>query len=216
MKETRKLLVAAAVCGALATVALWSPRARADLPHKTFRLHLETGLFTLQRGEIDWDDSPREWDLDRMGVGLGIPRACAGLGYVVWQGLVIGGRIETAYYDDDYEWWGYDDAFSLKLLPYVEYAFLTGMFRPFVTIYLGVKGLVSDLGDNNDFSMWGFATGGGGGCHIFLLPRFSIDLTLLFGIEVGGVDIDYDGPADDEGDYLLFDMGVMFGISGWI
>jgi hypothetical protein len=214
MNRSTHLIVALA-CAAFALAVCLPDRARADLPPKAFRLHLESGLITLQRGEIDWDDTPAETELDRFGAGLGIPRAGAGLGFVVWQGLVIGGRIETAFYDDDYGFWGWDDAFSLALLPYVEYAFLMGMFRPFVTIYLGVRGLVSDLGDNHDFSMWGFATGGGGGCHIFLMDRFSIDLTLLIGAEIGGVEHDH-GPATDDGSYAIFDMAIMFGLSGWI
>lgn len=215
MKTHHKSPMIAAICAAFALVALWSAPSRADLPEKTFRLHLESGLLTLQRGEIDWDHIPAETDLDRLGAGLGIPRACVGLGYVIWQGLVIGGRIETAFYDDDYEWWGYEDAFSLAIIPYGEYAFLSGMFRPFVTLYLGVRGIVSDLGDNDDFSMWGFVTGGGGGGHIFLLDRFSLDLTLLLGIEVGGAEYDY-GPGTNDGNYLIFDMAILVGLSGWI
>jgi len=215
MNETRKLIVVAAACGALALAALWSPAARADLPQKSFRLHLETGLMVIQRGEIDWDDTPNDSDLDYTAAGLGIPHAGAGLGFVVWQGLVIGGRVETAFYDSDGMWWGYEDAFGLSILPYAEYAFLSGLFRPFVTIYLGVKGVASDVGDNDDFNMWGFATGGGGGAHIFLLDRFSIDLTLLLGVVVGGANIDY-GQADQDGDFVYFDSSILFGLSGWI
>lgn len=215
MKTSQKLFVSVTACAAFALVALWSTQARADLPQKTFRLHLETGLMMIQRGEIDWDHNADDTDLDHTAAGLGIAHAGAGLGFVVWQGLVIGGRIETAFYDDDGPWWGYEDAFAMSILPYGEYAFLTGLFRPFVTIYLGVKGVSSDVGANDDFNMWGFATGGGGGAHIFLMDRFSIDLTLLLGVVVGGANIDY-GPADNDGDFVYFDSSILFGISGWI
>jgi hypothetical protein len=214
MSMSRKPTVAVVACAAFAIVALWSMRASADLPNKTFRLHLDSGLFTLQRGEIDWDDIPGDWDLDFLGAGIGMPRACIGLGFVVWRGLVIGGRVETAFYDDEYET-GDAETFELAILPYGEYAFLSGIFRPFVTIYLGVRGRSIDYGDN-DFDMWGFATGGGGGAHIFLFDRFSIDLTLLMGVEVGGADWDPDGPASDDGDYVMFDMAILVGLSGWI
>lgn len=215
MKTSHKLSVTVLAGVAFAIVALWSAPARADLPQKTFRLHLDTGLMEIHRGDIEWDDSNRDWELDHTAAGLGIPRAGAGLGFVVWRGLVIGGRVETAFYDDDGLWYGYEDAFALSLLAYVEYAFLTGLFRPFVTIYLGLKGVTSDVGDNDDFNMWGFATGGGGGAHIFLMDRFSIDLTLLLGVWVGGADIDY-GPADDDGGFAIFESSILFGLSGWI
>jgi hypothetical protein len=214
MKTSQKLSVVALCCAAFAVVALCSSQARADLPQKTFRLHLESGLFSLQRGEIDWDDMPNDWDLDLLGAGIGMPQACVGLGFVVWRGLVIGGRVETAFYDDEYET-GDVETFELAILPYGEYAFLTGLFRPFVTIYLGVRGRAIDYG-RDEFDMWGFATGGGGGAHIFLFDRFSIDLTLLLGVEVGGADWDPGGPGDDDGDYVMFDMSILVGLSGWI
>ena len=104
MKTSHKLSVGVVAGAAFALVALWSSQARAELPQKTFRLHLDTGLMEIQRGEIDWDESNRDTDLDHTAAGLGIPRAGAGLGFVVWRGLVIGGRIETAFYDDDGEY----------------------------------------------------------------------------------------------------------------
>jgi hypothetical protein len=211
---SQKLFVAVTACAAFALVALWSTQARADLPQKTFRLHLESGLFHFYDGEID-PDGPGEHDIDGIAGGVGIPKANVGLGYVVWQGLVIGGRIQTAYYEDDYEWFG-ADVFRLAILPYGEYAFLTGLFRPFVTLYLGVEGQVYDGdGDDGDDSLWGFATGIGGGCHFFLMERFSIDLTLLFGFVVGGGEDERPG-EDVDLDYHRFDLDIMFGISGWI
>jgi len=212
MKTSHKLSLAVLACAAFATVASWSTQARADAPPKTFRLHLESGLMEIQRGDLDWDDGG-DADLDHTAAGLGIPRAGVGLGFAVWRGLVIGGRVETAFYDDDEGfWWGYEDAFALSILPYGEYIFLSGLFRPFVTIYLGVKGLTSDWGPA-DFSMWGFATGGGGGAHIFLMDRFSIDLTLLLGVWLGGAEAD---PGNEDGDFVIFESSILFGISGWI
>jgi hypothetical protein len=214
MKTSQKLSVAVLCCAAFALVTLCSNQARADLPQKTFRLHLESGLFHFYDGEID-PDGPGEYDIDGIAGGIGIPKANVGLGYVIWQGLVIGGRIQTAFYDDDYEGWG-GDVFRLSILPYGEYAFLTGLFRPFVTIFLGMEGQVWDRdGGNNDYSLWGFTTGAGGGCHFFLLDRFSLDLTLLFGFAVGGGEDER--PGDDvDLDYHRIDLDVMVGLSGWI
>ena len=108
--------------------------------------------------------------------------------------------------------------FSWGAVPYAEYAFLSGMFRPFVTVQLGFMGVAGEIesGRNDtDFHALIFVIGGGGGGHVFLADNLSLDATLLMSGNLGGGEYE-GGPGDDDFGVGLFELSLLLGISGWI
>ncbi len=96
------------------------------------------------------------------------------------------------------------------VLPYIEYAFLRRVVRPFIVGTLGLEGETLDVyGTKSNF--WDFYLAIGGGLHLFPSPYMSIDGTLLLGFSVGG------GEDANYGDFtkILFRLSLLIGASGW-
>jgi len=204
--------------------------ADAQVQKGTWRLHLESAILGFYDGEIDWDDYGED-DFDGVNVGFGLagathgslrgalaePDLALGAGLVVIDGLTIGlrGVFGFAKVDDDS---GADyKAFSWGVIPYGEYAFLSGVFRPFVTVqlgFVGVTGEIDQVGDD-DFHAWMFVVGGGGGAHLFVADNLSFDLTLLMGGNLGGGEYEW-LTGDDDFSVSLFELQLLLGISGWL
>lgn len=216
---------------AFVAISLLPALSSAQVQKGTWRLHLESAILGFFTGEVDWDDAGDD-DFDGVSVGVGIPGSSGGhlgqaflrpdlalgAGLVVIDGLTVGLRaiFGFAHIDDDD---GADyTSFSWGAVPYAEYAFLSGMFRPFVTAQLGFMGVAGEIDAGNhddDFHAWLFVIGGGGGAHLFAADNLSFDFTLLMSGNLGGGEYDW-GPGDHDFGISLFELSLLLGISGWI
>jgi hypothetical protein len=120
------------------------------------------------------------------------------------------------------------------VLPYLEYAFGAGRIRPFLTVVAGVDGAVSrsrregydDTGewtDKHTAVLTLGALGLGGGLHVFLADRISLDLWLLEAVGFGRMRTtqDMDGgtePDDIEDEHFAWRSRteIVLGLTGWI
>jgi hypothetical protein len=207
-----------AIMGAL-LLARPSP-AEAEVAKGTIRLHLESTLFSFFKGELD-PDGRGDIDLEGVAFGPGAPgheyslgRYSVGLGVTLIPDLVLGARVTMAMTHRDDDFAGETDLFVMGVSPYLEYVFLDGRWRPFVTGIVGTEGWFGELG-NDDYWLANFVGGAGGGLHVFLVSQFSIDATALFTFAVGGGEQDT-GRGDDDIDFHSVEIGVLLGLSGWI
>lgn len=180
LKRQFPVIISIAILAAFSSVA--AAQTRAGL----VKIHLDTSLFGFGVGEEDYDNSNLERDYDQITVGLGTPSAGIGGGYTIIDGLVVGGKVTLAL--DGWDKYHYDSGgFTWSVMPYVEYIWLAGIFRPFVMGTLGFEGFVLNDDDtiDQDKNWWNFTFGAGGGAHFFLYDRISLDATLLFTFGVG-------------------------------
>lgn len=140
-------------------------------------------------------------------LGAGMPNTGIIIGYSALNGFVLGARLNLGlasaddYFDDDH-------FLAWAAAPFMEYIFLKGVIRPFLTASVGVNGVASYQSD--DTWWWGFTFSGGGGIHFFAHQNVSIDLSLLPGFTLGS------GKADGlEFKHWRFTVAVPLGISGW-
>ena len=108
--------------------------------------------------------------------------------------------------------------FRWGVLPYLEYAFLKRVVRPFLMVMLGFEGHVDKVYEQKA-KFWEFVFGGGGGLHFFGTPAVSVDLTLLVGFSAGGGGFEY-SPTGGESQKtkftrIIFRLTGMLGVSGW-
>jgi hypothetical protein len=206
---------------AAAVALLSSPGvAEAEIERGTFRLHLESTFFSFFKGELD-PDGRGDIDLDGVHFGVGAPsqeysitRQSVGFGVTLIPNLVLGARVTLAVVHRDDDEVDDSDLFVMGFIPYLEYVFLDGMWRPFVTAVVGTEGWFGEIGDT-DYRFANFVSGAGGGLHVFLAPQFSIDGTLLFSFAVGGGEWER-GRADEDFDFWCIDLSLLLGLSGWI
>ena len=152
-------------------------------------------------------DGGAESDFDSVSFGAGIPNAGLNFGGTVLNGLVLGGRVNVGRYGQDQLLEDYS-LVIWSVLPYLEYVFLDGVFRPFVTVIAGVEGVADYL--NDDTWWWGFNVSGGGGFHFFVHQHISIDFSLLAGFVIGS------GERNNQDfQHRRFTMSCLFGVSGW-
>lgn len=224
MKRTTLALIAFVAFACLPALA------SAQVQKGTWRLHLESAILGFYTGEIDWDDAGDD-DFDGVNVGIGMagstggmgsmfvkPDLALGAGLVVFDGFTIGLRAIFGYTKADSEYELDYHAFSWGAVPYAEFAFLSGLFRPFVTAQLGFMGVVGEreFGHNDDdFRALLFVIGGGGGAHLFAADNLSFDFTLLMSGNLGGGEYDW-GPGDHDFGISMFELSLLLGISGWI
>jgi hypothetical protein len=124
--------------------------------------------------------------------------------------------------------------FRYGVLPYFEYAFLSGSVRPFLTFILGLEGeqdkgtytyddgyATGTVDEANTTNL--FAFGIGGGVHFFAGDRASIDLWLLESVATGKrIDEsrdEYDGTVDKtkyEHKILKMQTDLFLGLSIWL
>jgi len=194
--------------------------AAAEIEKGTLRLHLESTFFGFSKGELD-PEGPVLWDFQSIHFGIGTPerefslaRQSVGFGFALIPNLVLGGRVTMALLarNDDIR----DSTFFVMgLVPYVEYVFLDGTWRPFVTGMIGVEGWFGET-RNADYRLVNFVGGAGGGLHVFLAPQFSIDATALFSFAVGGGTEEYERRRERDLRFWAIEIGLLLGLSGWI
>ena len=133
-----------------------------------------------------------------------------GFSYAVINKLFIGVRLGIAF-----EHWGDPDAsiFSLAVLPYLEYVFLNGVVRPFVSGTFGLETWIQ--GEGGDYHTIGALIAGGGGAHFYIGQNLSIDLTGLLGVYMGGGELDGEPSSSDNFFDVAFRLAILFGLSGW-
>ncbi len=194
--------------------------AGADVEKGTFRLHLESTFFVFYDGELD-PDGPGDQDFDGVTFGIGAPahdfslsRQSVGFGVALIPNLVLGARVTMALVHGDDDFMNDADLFVMGVSPYLEYVFLDGTWRPFVTGIVGTEGWFGEIG-NDDYWLANFVGGAGGGLHVFVVPQFSIDATALFTFAIGGGEWDT-GRRDDDIDYHSIEASVLLGLSGWL
>jgi hypothetical protein len=205
---------------AMALVPALPETAGAEVAKGTFRLHLESTFFSFYKGELD-PEGPGDQDFDGVTFGIGAPerefslsRQSVGFGLALIPNLVLGARVTMALLHEDED--GRDDTlFVTGFVPYLEYVFLDGRWRPFVTGVVGMEGWFGEIGDD-DYRLVNFVGGAGGGVHVFLAPQFSIDATLLFTFAVGGGELEVRRGADIDLDFWCLDLGLLLGLSGWL
>lgn len=214
-----KRLLLSAVIGAL---LLARPGVSgAEVAKGTLRLHLESSFITFYKGQFTVDDAPN-LRLSGVSFGIGAPerefsmgRQSVGIGGALIPNLILGGRVSLALVDrDDRYYWNDTTLFVMGVIPYLEYIFLDGTWRPFVTAQVGMEGWFGDVADNS-FRLATFVSGAGGGLHVFLAPQFSIDATALFTFAVGGGRW-HRNRANRDMSYWCLDLSVLLGLSGWI
>ncbi|HUT78768.1 MAG TPA: hypothetical protein VM285_13820, partial [Polyangia bacterium] len=147
----------------------------------------------------------RDYSLSRQSVGFGV---------ALIPNLVLGARLTMAFVNMDDDFAEDPDLFVMGVSPYLEYVFLDGTWRPFVTGVVGTEGWFGEIG-NDDYWLASFVGGAGGGLHVFIVPQFSIDATALFTFAVGGGEWDT-GRGDDDIGYHSIEVGVLLGLSGWL
>lgn len=204
----------------------------AQVPAGSVRLDLGTSLAGFQYG--GWNpDGPEDWLYRRFEVGIGNPNVSLGLGATVIDALAIGLRFSIAMDDEEA---GYDkedskgepnynlSKFKTSFIrwgiwPYLEYAFLDKVVRPFLMLMLGFEGHVAEPYQEKA-TYWDFVFGAGGGVHFFVVPTVSLDLTILAGFSAGGGSIEPTG--EDSADQpetnftrVLFRLSGILSVSGW-
>ncbi|MCP4198982.1 MAG: hypothetical protein GY762_17700 [Proteobacteria bacterium] len=170
-------------------------------------VNLDTTLFGFGTGRINHKDANRaddDFEFDAVTGGIGMGNAAIGAGYTLIDGLVLGVRVRLGAQGLD-EYRIDDTAFVWSFVPYVEYIFLDGLWRPFVTGKLGFDGKVND-----DLWYWGCTIGVGGGVHAFIFNNFSADARFLFDINFGSGEF-----GSGEARQWRFGMGGMVGMSVW-
>ena len=205
---------------AMALLLALPATAGAEVAKGTLRLHLESTFFVFYDGEID-PDGPGDRDFDGVTFGIGAPgrdyslsRQSVGFGVALIPNLVLGARLTMAFVNMDDDFAEDTDLFVMGVSPYLEYVFLDGTWRPFVTGVVGTEGWFGEIG-NDDYWLASFVGGAGGGLHVFIVPQFSIDATALFTFAVGGGEWDT-GRGDDDIGYHSIEVGVLLGLSGWL
>jgi hypothetical protein len=171
-----------------------------------FTVNLDTTLFGFGTGKINYKDSALpDYQFDAVTGGIGMGNASIGAGYTVIDGLLIGMRVRFGAQGMD-EYRLDDTVFVWSFMPYAEYIFLDGLWRPFVTAGLGFEGK-----NNDDFWYWGFTIGMGGGLHVFLFNNFSVDGRMMFDINFGSGET----PANDKFGQWRFGISGLLGMSVW-
>ncbi len=199
----KKLILISVLLAALAAPLI----GEAAVPRGAFRLSFDTTFFRFGVGEREYDG--REQNFDAATFGIGMPSYGVGFGGAVTDNVVIGGRLTMGL--EGYDHYHQDaDGFVWQVLPYVEYVFLAGIFRPFVMGILGFQGR-GDLDEMGDDSWWGFTAGGGGGFHLFFFSNLSLDVTLAADYTVGTGET----PRNQDFGHWRFTFGALVGLSGW-
>jgi hypothetical protein len=180
---------------------MFASAAFAQVPKGTVRLNLDSNLVHFNVG--GWNPAGVEdWRMKRLDAGIGNPNVGLGLGVTLADALAIGLKFSIAYQSGEASF-DADDSGILEeesttdfettkysflrwgVAPYLEYAFLEKVVRPFIMVTLGFEGQKED----NYYATtayWDFLLGLGGGLHIFANPSVSIDLTILLGFSAGG------------------------------
>ena len=203
MKKYLLIAVAAAVLLApMASDAMPKAGTRAGL----WTVNLDSTLFGFGTGNINFKDSTiADADFNAVTFGIGTGNAAIGAGYTVIDGLVVGMRVRFGAQGMD-EYRVDDTVFVWSFIPYVEYIFLDGLWRPFVTGELGFDGKASD-----ENWYWGCTIGVGGGVHTFLFNNFSVDARLVFDMNFGSGEIS----TNDGFKQWRFGMSGLIGMSVW-
>lgn len=206
--------------------------ALAQVPKRSVRLDLSTDLVQFQYG--GWNPTgPEDWRHTSLDAGIGTPNIKLGVGVTVADALTVGLHIaaaiqkgETALDEDDSNLEGEDattdfDAMEYTnlnwgVMPYLEYAFLQNVVRPFIMLTLGFEGEIDKVADTKT-NYWDFVFGFGGGLHFFVSPTFSVDLGILFGFSAGGGNIEPEAESEDKNQFIrvLFRLNGGLGLSGW-
>ena len=204
----KRIFTAVVIMGALMVLP---GRANAELQKGMFRLHLESTILGVGLGETKVDGQDQSQDYSGVSVGI-LPAGAIGLAGTLGSGWVLGGRVTFGLDSGDWFPGSNGDAFVWSLIPYFEYVFLTGLFRPFVTAELGFEGMTSN--DDGDYGWWGMVLGGGGGAHLFLRDNISLDFTLMLAYRFGtghwGA-----GPGETDLSHWRFSFDTLFGLSAW-
>ena len=185
---------------------------------KLTRIQLDTTLFRGGIGEHDYNDGP-EYDNNGFTGGLGLSSGGIGAGYMVLDGLLVGGKLTLGA--EGYDKYHVDGTgFVWSVMPYVEYIFLDGMARPFVMGTLGFEGR-NNMPNDDDYWWWAFAFALGGGVHLFVFDNLSFDAGLSFGFDFGtGENKSWatgrPNVHDDGFSHWLFKIEILLGISAWI
>jgi hypothetical protein len=167
---------------------------------------LDTSLFGFGTGGLNFKDNTiGDVSYDAVTGGIGMGNAAIGAGYTVIDGLVIGMRVRFGAQGMD-EYRIDDTVFVWSFIPYAEYIFLDGLWRPFVTGELGFDGKASD-----DNWYWGCTIGVGGGLHVFLFNNFSVDGRMMFDINFGSGEI----ATNDAFRQWRFGITGLLGMSVW-
>jgi hypothetical protein len=215
-------------------LAMILPRfAFAEVPSGSVRIEVEANVLKFNIG--GWNPAgPEDWRVKSLRAGIGNPDVLAGLGITVVDALTIGIRFGIAVEDLEVKFDEEDSGnatsntdfdamkytmFRWGAIPYLEYAFLDRVVRPFIMVALGFEG---NIGENavEKITFWDFVFGLGGGLHLFGGPSVSVDLTLLFGFSAGGGGTELVDPPDDDGGKerftrILFRLTGGLGVSGW-
>jgi len=206
------------------------------------RLDLNIALlgFTYSKVDKDPDEGTQDFifnfgPVPETHLGFGVGYAFGGpisIGVRVFLGFSADRRKDAADESDDTKetWFN----FKYSVLPYFEYAFGAGKVRPFITVIAGLDGAMDRLkvdysGPGPDrTNRYSAATsmgviGFGGGAHVFLADRVSLDIWLVEAIGIGAVDetdkeeVDGDTNSEDDKTFVWGSRTELFlGITGWI
>ncbi len=181
--------------------------ASAQTEARSMRLHLDANFIDLGVGERHPEPDVPDQDMHWVSAVFA-PPIYAGFSYAVINKLFIGLRLGLAYqHGGDPDW----SVFSLSFLPYFEYIFLNGVVRPFVTATIGLT--TNIYGEGADWFMIGMYLAGGGGAHFFIGKHFSIDLTGLVGLYLGGGHMDNVPETMDNFFDIAFRFSILVGLS---
>ena len=206
------------------------------------RLDLNLSLIGFTYSKVDKDADEGYKDFAFNFGPMPTTRLGFGIGYSLDERISIGARLILGFgVDRPKEADDEDDGdkttivtFNYSVLPYLEYAFGTGKVQPYLTALVGLDGTVSrtkyqgeeagedyTVRDTTAYTMG--ALGFGGGAHVFLADRVSLDLWLVEIIGLGAVDDSYKteqpGPDEDEDDKTFVWQArteLFIGITGWI
>jgi hypothetical protein len=196
---------------AIAAVLLLAPLESNAMPRVgtgagLWTVNLDTTLFGFGTGNINFKDATiADAEFDAVTGGIGMGNAAIGAGYTLIDGLVLGIRVRFGAQGMD-EYRIDDTVFVWSFIPYVEYIFLDGLWRPFVTGELGFDGKASD-----DNWYWGCTIGVGGGVHAFIFNNFSVDGRMMFDINFGSGEI----ATNDAFRQWRFGISGLVGMSVW-
>jgi hypothetical protein len=205
----------------------------AQVPKRSVRLDLATDLIRFQFG--GWNPAgPEDWRHTRLSAGIGNPNVKVGLGVTVADALTVGlhfaigydkgetkldeedSKLEEEEVTTDFDAMTFSE-FRWGAMPYLEYAFLSNVLRPFIMFTLGFEGEIDET-TYEKTTYWDFVFGLGGGVHLFVSPAVSIDLGLLLGFTAGGGSTEITGeeePVKERFTRILFRLNGGLGISGW-
>jgi hypothetical protein len=232
LKEEVKMARILSVLFVVALGTAFSTAASAQVPKGSVRLNLDSNLIMYKFG--GWNPAGDEdWKRQDIVAGIGVPNLALGVGVTVVDALAIGLRLSIGYETHEVGFDADDSAISADevmtdfdamkqtnfrwgIAPYLEYAFMDKVVRPFLMLLLGFEG-EKDTAPTVETTFWDFIFGLGGGLHLFGGPNVSVDLTILLGFSAGGGNFTptVEGAEKLKFTRILFRANGNLGISGW-